>query len=80
MARAALEESAILNSRTGFVGKSISHQAGLLRRIQYGVEAVYTDGQSEYQDVLQSLDLADSRLQATMEILRNTIVEASTLR
>lgn len=48
-ARAALEESVVLNSRAGFIRNAISQQTKLLDRVKKGVENVYNDGQHEFE-------------------------------
>jgi autophagy-related protein 17 len=74
-ARTSLEQSLILSSRTTFLRRGITDQVKLLRRVRSGVGHVYKEGLREFEDVIRSLDEADIRLQQTMDVLRETMVE-----
>ncbi|KAK0118463.1 autophagy protein 17 [Cadophora gregata] len=76
-ARSALEESAVLSARTGFLRSGISEQVKVLRRVRGGIENVYKEGQRDFKNTIRTLDLANTRLESTMDILRTTIVEAA---
>lgn len=47
-ARAALEESVVLNARTGFLRSGIEEEVRLLRKVRGGIEGVYKDGQKDF--------------------------------
>ena len=47
-ARTALEESAILSARIGFLRDGISEQVKILRRVRRGVENTYKEGQKDF--------------------------------
>ncbi|KAL2074098.1 hypothetical protein VTL71DRAFT_7876 [Oculimacula yallundae] len=76
-ARSALEESAVLSARTGFLRSGISEQVKILRRVRGGIENVYKEGQRDFKNVIRTLDSANARLESTMDILRSTMVEAA---
>ncbi|QSZ31503.1 hypothetical protein DSL72_001070 [Monilinia vaccinii-corymbosi] len=76
-AKRALEESVILNAKTGFVQSGIIEQAKILGTVRNSLELVYNDGQTDFQNVLNTLDDANSRLESTMDVLRSTMVDAA---
>ncbi|CZS93092.1 probable Autophagy-related protein 17 [Rhynchosporium graminicola] len=76
-ARSALEESAVLSARTGFLRSGVSEQVKILKRVRRGVEDVYKEGQQDFKNVIRTLDSANARLESTMDILRSTMVEAA---
>ncbi|KAG4025352.1 hypothetical protein MFRU_060g00280 [Monilinia fructicola] len=76
-AKRALEESVILNARTGFVQSGINEQAKILKTVRNSIESVYNDGQTDFQNVLNTLDDANSRLESTMDVLRSTMVDVA---
>lgn len=76
-ARSALEESVILASKTIYLRDGITEQVKVLRMVRGGIENVYKDGQREFENVIKSLDDANSRLVSTMDVLRSTIIEAA---
>ena len=47
-ARSALEQSAVLSARTGFLRSGISEQVKILRRVRGGIENVYKEGQRDF--------------------------------
>lgn len=47
-ARAALEESVVLDARTGFLRSGISAQSKILRKVRAGIEGVYKEGQRDF--------------------------------
>lgn len=62
-ARAALEESVVLNARTSFLQSGIQEEVVLLRKVRGGIEGVYKDGQREFTVSLIwiDVDMKDSR-------------------
>ncbi|KFY57838.1 hypothetical protein V497_05242 [Pseudogymnoascus sp. VKM F-4516 (FW-969)] len=78
-AQSALGESVILTARTGFLRTGISQQVRLLEKVRSGIQVVYDDGQTDFENVIQNLDDANNRLKTTMDTLRTTMV-ASALR
>ncbi|KAF8861406.1 APG17-domain-containing protein [Acephala macrosclerotiorum] len=76
-ARSALEESVVLSARTSFLRCGISEQMKILRKVRGGIENVYKDGQRDFKTVIRTLDVANSRLELTMDMLRATMVEAT---
>ena len=61
-ARAALEESVVLNARTSFLQSGIQEEVVLLRKVRGGIEGVYKDGQREFTVSLiwMDVDMKDS--------------------
>lgn len=76
-ARAALEESVILGAQTGFLRSGFGEQVRILTTMRSGIERIYTDGQRDFKTVIKSLDAANTRLESTMELLRNTMAESA---
>lgn len=54
-AKRALEESVILNARTGFVQSGINEQAKILKTVRNSIESVYNDGQTDFQVGCQAI-------------------------
>jgi autophagy-related protein 17 len=48
-AQSALGESVILTARTGFLRKGMSQQVRLLEKVRSGIQAVYNDGQADFE-------------------------------
>lgn len=76
-AKTALEESVILNARTGFLQSGINEQMKVLMKVRNSIECVYNDGQKDFKNVLHTLDAANARLESTMDVLRSTMVDAA---
>ncbi|ESZ95780.1 hypothetical protein SBOR_3797 [Sclerotinia borealis F-4128] len=76
-AKHALEESVILNARTGFIQSGINEQLKILRKVRNSIEFVYIDGQKDFKNVIRTLDAANTRLETTMDVLRSTMVNAA---
>jgi len=47
-ARVALEESVVLQARTGFLRKNISQQVSLLKKVKDELDYVYKDGDKDF--------------------------------
>jgi autophagy-related protein 17 len=75
--RSALEESVIVSSRTNFLRRGLNHQLRLLYHVRAEVEDISFRGRQEFAEALGSLDAADARLRSTLDLLRETIVDAS---
>lgn len=76
-ARAALEESVVISSRTGFLRRGLNNQLRLLYNVRTEVEGISHRGRQEFSEALRSLDAADARLRSTLNLLRDTMVHAS---
>ncbi|RKF75999.1 Autophagy-related protein 17 [Golovinomyces cichoracearum] len=76
-ARRALEDCAVVTARTSFLQKGISQQMQTLRKFRTGITVIYDNCQKEFKNVIWALDSANERLEATMETLRSTLVEAA---
>ncbi|KAK4982068.1 Autophagy-related protein 17 [Elasticomyces elasticus] len=76
-ARALIEESAILQAKNVFVRRGVNQQLSVLRDVRESVDRVGEDAEVQFKDVLRSLDAADSRLKATLDSLRRTVVDSS---
>ncbi|PGH04341.1 hypothetical protein AJ79_07121 [Helicocarpus griseus UAMH5409] len=76
-ARAALEESVIVSSRTSFLRRGLDEQLRLLYGVRTEVERVAHQGRSEFAAALKELDTVDARLTETLDMLRDTTVEAA---
>ncbi|KAJ5550365.1 hypothetical protein N7535_001697 [Penicillium sp. DV-2018c] len=73
----ALEQSVVVCSRTGFLRRGLNGQLRLLYDIRTEVEQISRRGRDDFSVALKKLDDADSRLRATLDLLRGTIVHAS---
>jgi autophagy-related protein 17 len=60
-ARSALEESAILSARTGFLRNGVSEQVRILRKVRGGVENVYKEGQRDFKVCHDLVKISASR-------------------
>ncbi|KAK2752096.1 autophagy protein 17 [Onygenales sp. PD_40] len=76
-ARAALEESVIVSSKTGFLRRGLDEQLRLLYGVRTEVERVAHRGRSEFAAALKELDTVDAHLSETLDVLRHTTVEAA---
>jgi autophagy-related protein 17 len=75
--RSALEESVVVSSRTNFLRRGLNSQLRLLYNVRAEVEEISYRGRQEFSEALKSLDAADARLRSTLDLLRETIVDAS---
>lgn len=75
-ARQLHEEAVVLSAQTAFLRRGISEQVRILLRVRKGMKAVYDGKTREFRHLLKTLDGANSRLEATMTMLRQTPVEA----
>ncbi|OJD18419.1 hypothetical protein AJ78_01538 [Emergomyces pasteurianus Ep9510] len=76
-ARAALEESVIVSSRTSFLRRGLDEQLKLLYGVRTEVERVAHRGRSEFAAALKEMDTVGARLTETLDMLRDTTVEAA---
>ena len=74
-ARAALESMTILSARTTYLQRSLTSQLKILRGVQFELEEVANNTQSEFNEVLKDLDASHKRLEDTVQTLRNTKIE-----
>ncbi|KAK4185298.1 autophagy-related protein 17 [Podospora australis] len=76
-ARQMHEESVILSAQTGFLRHGIHQQMLVLSQVRRGLNRSYDRGKREFKQLLCTLDDADARLQQTIDVLRNTVVESA---
>ncbi|TGJ81212.1 hypothetical protein E0Z10_g7552 [Xylaria hypoxylon] len=76
-ARQAHEESVILSAQSQFLRRGISEQMRLLLRIRKGLVRTYDDGKREFKRIIKALDVANSRLEDTMSVLRGRGVNSA---
>ncbi|KAK4163846.1 autophagy-related protein 17 [Cladorrhinum sp. PSN259] len=69
------EESVILTAQMGFLRQGISDQMQILRQVRRSMQRVYKGGQRDLKMILASMDDANDKLNGTMQMLRETIVE-----
>ena len=74
--RSALETSAITAARTAFLRSGITSQLHVLDNVQRNTAGTAHTGKKEFEAVVRDLDEADGRLKGTLEMLRETMVEA----
>ena len=75
--RATLESNLITVARTNFLSSGIDEQCRVLENLHAGSQSVGLRGNTEFEDVLKSLDAAEERLKGTLQLLRETFVEAA---
>jgi len=75
--RQALEDQTKLIARTVFLHNGSSAQVQLLGHVLSHIRNVAQEGESDFQSVLQVLDLSESNLRQTLQQLRATVVEPS---
>jgi len=78
--RALVEELAILQARTTFSERAVGEQAGTLYAIRDSVASASTEAGDEFECTIQRLDLANDRLERTLDGLRRTILDVSLQR
>ncbi|GAP87697.1 putative kinase activator [Rosellinia necatrix] len=76
-ARQAHEESVILSAQTQFLRRGITEQMRLLLRVRKGLTRAYDDAKREFKQIIKTLDLANGRLEDTMNILRGRVVNSA---
>ncbi|OTB01351.1 hypothetical protein M426DRAFT_323501 [Hypoxylon sp. CI-4A] len=76
-ARQAHEESVILAAQSQFLRQGISEQVRLLQRLRRGMNKTYDNGKREFKQTLKALDEVDNRLQDTMNVLRDRVVDST---
>lgn len=76
-ARLAHEESVILEAQTDFLRRGIDDEVRVLLRVRKGMMRAYDAGKREFKQILRTLDAANGRLEQTMEMLRQTMVESA---
>ena len=74
--RLALEQSATTIARTSFLRSSITAQLDLLHQVQGQTTGAAKEGRTQFESAVRSLDEADERLRGTLDLLRETIIEA----
>jgi autophagy-related protein 17 len=74
-ARAALESMTILSARTSYLQRSLTSQLKILRGVQFELEDIANNTQSEFNLVLKDLDASHKRLEDTVKALRDTKID-----
>ena len=74
-ARAALESMTILTARTSYLQRSLTSQLKILRGVQFELEEIANNTQSEFNLVLKDLDASHKRLEDTVKALRDTKID-----
>ena len=76
IARAAHEETVVLGAQAEYLRRSITEQAALLMRMRRSLQRAYEFGKRDFKQLVKRMDSSDQQLQAMMEMLRATQVEA----
>jgi autophagy-related protein 17 len=74
-ARQMQEESVILGAQTGFLRRLIDEEALVLRQLRTVVGRSYDKGQREFKKLIRTLDAENDKLEQTMRMLRETLVD-----
>ncbi|KKY34854.1 putative kinase activator [Diaporthe ampelina] len=75
-ARQLHEESVILRAQTTFLNKGITEQRRLLNKVRRSMIRTYDAGKKEFKHIIKTLDVANGKLEATMDMLRKITVDA----
>lgn len=75
--RATLESNVSTVARTEFLRSGIDEQCRVLEHLHAGSQSVSRRGNAEFDNVLRSLDAAEEKLKGTLQLLRETFVEAA---
>jgi len=75
-ARQAHEESVVLAAQAEYLRRAITDQAALLLRMRRSLQRAYDYGRRDFKQLVKRMDSSDQQLQAMMEMLRATQVEA----
>ncbi|KAJ8609093.1 hypothetical protein MRB53_039292 [Persea americana] len=76
-ARTSVETVVALRAKVKFLTDNAARELASLRSLRKDSEAIDTDGQQEFHNVLRKLDSADARVQRSVRQLKATIVEQS---
>jgi autophagy-related protein 17 len=77
LSRSVLEATVIATARSSFLRRGLNSLLSLLQSVQVEVESGVEKAQREFGEVLRGLDESEARLRGTLELLRETRVEAS---
>lgn len=77
LARQLHEEAVISGAQTAFLKKGIRDQMKLLMRVRRSLIRTYDAGKRDFKQIPKTLDAANGKLEATMDMLRNTTVDAA---
>ena len=73
--RQSLEKHAILTAQTQFIRDGSKAQTATLDRVHNYASSIAQEAGKEFEEVIAKLDAAESRLRATLEQLKSTIVD-----
>ncbi|KAI8960314.1 autophagy-related protein 17 [Daldinia sp. FL1419] len=76
-AKAAHEESVVLVAQSGFIRQGINEQIRLLQHLRRSMDRTYNNGKREFKHVIKTLDDAHGRLEDTMIVLRDRVVDST---
>ncbi|KAI1267324.1 kinase activator [Xylariaceae sp. FL1019] len=76
-ARKAHEESVVLSAQSQFIRRAIADQMRVLYRVRKKLVRTYDSGKREFKQTIKSLDLTNTRLEGTMNILRGRSVDSA---
>ncbi|KAK4173408.1 autophagy-related protein 17 [Triangularia setosa] len=74
-ARQMHEESVVLSAQTAFLRHGINDQIFILRQVRRKMVTVYNSGRKDFDRLIRALDGANGRLEKTIQMLRDTVVE-----
>lgn len=74
-ARVALQEATVISSRCVFLRNSLKDQLNVAIQINRMMHSTRDTSRAEFEKMLTGLDNADNRLNQTLEVLRNSIVD-----
>ncbi|KAK4667755.1 uncharacterized protein QC764_704900 [Podospora pseudoanserina] len=74
-ARQMHEESVVLSAQTAFLRSGINDQIFILRQVRRKMVSVYNSGRKDFDRLIRALDGVNGRLEKTIQMLRDTVVE-----
>ncbi|KAK4202114.1 autophagy-related protein 17 [Triangularia verruculosa] len=74
-ARQMHEESVVLSAQTAFLRHGIDDQILILRQVRRKMVGVYNSGRKDFDRLIRALDGVNGRLEQTIQMLRDTVVE-----
>ncbi|TID02580.1 Autophagy-related protein 17 [Colletotrichum higginsianum] len=75
-ARQAHEEAVVLYAETQFLQRAIAEQLALLMKVRRGLKRTYDAGKRDFKNLVKTMDATNETLRETMDMLKNTTVEA----
>ena len=76
-ARTSHEDASLLTAHTSFLRAAILDQSAILVRLRRSLQVTYDWGKRDFGKLVRAMDEADGALEATMGLLRGTVVHSA---